>query len=202
MAVSVVQLCNMALARIRAQPIAALNEGSVESIACGAFYETARDAVLRDHAWNFATRRRTLADTAGAVGGWTYGYAYPSDCLMARKIYNPVGSARIPFEVAATDSGLVIYTDRAAAELVYTARITDLDLCDPQFLEALSWKLAADVALSITGSKDLMQIALTMYRNTLSQAQTADANEGEEETVQPASWLESRLGYQTRLLVS
>lgn len=202
MAVSVVQLCNMALARIRAQPIAALNEGSTESIACSTFYEISRDAALRDHAWNFATRRRTLADTGSTVDGWAYCYAYPSDCLMARKIHNPYGNDRIPFEVATTDSGMVVYTDLAAAELVYTRRVTDLDLCDPQFLEALSWKLAADVALSVTGSKDLMQVALTMYRNILSQAQTADANEGEEEEARPASWLESRLGYQTRLLVS
>ena len=57
-----VQMCNMALARTRAQPIAALNEGSTESIACSTFYEISRDAALRDHAWNFATRRRTLAD--------------------------------------------------------------------------------------------------------------------------------------------
>lgn len=205
MAVSPVSVCSLALTRLGGQPIASLSEGSKEAILCSAFYELSRDATLRDHPWNFATRRRALAVLAsGGTDGdaaipWAYIYGWPSDCLLARRIHNPGSTTvAIPYEVALNSSGeRVIYTDQATATLVYTTRVTDLTLCDPLFIEAMTWKLATELAIPLTQDRGLMQVATTMYQNAIAKARTLDANEGSADDLSQASWLEARLGYQS-----
>jgi len=51
-----VAICNIALGRIGASTIAALGEGSAESIQCDLYYAPTRDALLRSHAWRFALK--------------------------------------------------------------------------------------------------------------------------------------------------
>ncbi len=193
-----IAICNMALTRLGGATIAALNEGSKESMICATFLDQSRDAALRDYKWNFATLRRQLADTGTTLAPWAFAYAYPSDCLAAREIYNPLStSTAIAFEVASDGAGgRLIYTNQDQAMLVYTARITDLSACDPLFIEAMSWKLAAEIALPLAQDRNLMQVAETKYQNIIAQARTADANEGEADTTAAATWIDSRLGYQ------
>ena len=197
---SAIALCNRAVARLGGVAISSFSEGSKEAQLCAAFLDASRDAVLRDHKWNFATARRVLAQRSDTVAPWSYCYTYPTDCLAAREIYNPASTTdKISFEVAMADSGeRIIFTNQAAAILVYTRQITDYALCDPLFLEALSWKLATEIAVPLTMQTALMQSSATMYRNALSNAITADANEGEVESVTAASWLDARLGLSNR----
>ncbi|MBR3655282.1 MAG: hypothetical protein IKR34_02270 [Candidatus Gastranaerophilales bacterium] len=55
------------------------------------YYETARDKVLMDHDWNFASTYRVLAlagDNQNFVHPkFIYKYDYPNDCLMVRGLY-------------------------------------------------------------------------------------------------------------------
>jgi hypothetical protein len=201
MSLSNVALCNRALTRLGAATISAMNEGSKESLACSQFFESSRDATLRDFKWNFATRRKSLALSTDVVAGFGYCYAYPSDCVAARFIYNPDSTTEtIKYEVALGDDGVrVILTNKVNAVLIYTARVTNLSSCDPLFIEAFSWKLASEIALPITQDKSLMQVAETKYQNIINKARTADANEGESESVEVATWLEARLGFQSTL---
>lgn len=196
MAASQLSICNTALIRLRAAPIANIDEDSTEADACKALFDRCVDAALSDHPWNFAARRRTLADTGTTVDPWAYGYGFPADCLTVREIYNPLSSTeKIKFEVAqAVDEQKVIYTDQAEAVAVYTARITDFSLCHPLFVEAVGWKLQAELAMAIPNSESAMQIAHNMYRNAIAAAQNADANEGVEEDTSLAPWTENRLG--------
>ena len=195
MSLSAVVLCNLALTRLGGSGIAALDEGSKESRLCALLLDPSRDATLRDHPWNFATLRRALADTGTSVAPWAYGYAYPANCLFAREIVNPSGRAPIPFEVAGDGmGGRVIHTDQPQAVLRYTARITDLSACDPLFIEALSWKLAAELAIPLTNNRSLRDMAESQYRALLSLARANDANEGLTRPDTIASWLTSRTG--------
>lgn len=196
MAASPVTVSNMALTRLGGSTIASLTEGSKESILCNTFFEASRDAVLREHLWGFARKRKTLAEVDSSLpdNGWSYIYAYPSDCLAARHIYTPIpdGDA-IPYERCIDSSGTqLILTDQPEAVLVYTARVTDLTRCDPIFIEALSWKLAAEVAIPLTQNSSLTQMAFKEYQSVLSRARTADANEGQARKEGLADWLKVR----------
>ncbi|WP_019644552.1 hypothetical protein [Novispirillum itersonii] len=194
MVASVVGLCNLSLSLLGAQDIAALDEASPEARACARHFGPCLEAVLRDHPWNFATRRVVLAPLAAPVApGWTYAYALPPDCLLARELVVPQGSAAARFSVEyAPGAGRVLLTDLAGAALVYTARTEDTASFDPLFVQALSWRLAAHLAMPLTRDRALLQMAQTLYLNTLTQAQRADANEGVPESPRDPSWIAAR----------
>ncbi len=194
MAVSQVGICNLALSYLGLSSIASMTEASAEAIQCNMHFDNARDFVLRDYTWNFATKRVTLAEsgTITPPAEWAYAYSVPSDCLWARQIVvgSPMPAAEFALEVVGT--GRVLYTNESPAILQYTARISETTLFDPMFIEALAWKMAAQICMPMTRDKSLMQMAMNMYVNNLAQAQRADANEGQPETPSNADWIEVR----------
>ena len=196
MAPSPVMVANMALTRLGGRSIASLDEGSRESVLTNTFFESSRDSVLRAHPWAFAGRRRALAlvDSALSGAGWACVYGYPIDCLAVRKLDTPLPDGDpIPYEVTTDANGTrVILSDLSSAVLVYTARSIDLGTADPLFIEALSWKLAADIAIPLSQDKNLWDIMRQQYQTTLSQARTADANEGQARAAGVADWLKAR----------
>lgn len=188
---SEIDICNMALSHIGAQSsISDFLEASVEAQQCSLLYAPARDAVLREHAWNFASRRAALADLGAPPPGWRYRYSLPADCLVARKILSENRSTqKIEFEV----SNFTVLTDQAQAVLAYTARVTDASKFDPMFVVALSWRLAVDLVPPITGSKTIQQTALSIYKNEIAAARAADAAEGTADSIHKVDWIQARI---------
>jgi hypothetical protein len=198
-----VDICNLALLRIGTRSsIGALNEGSVEANACARLYPLARDTILAEHPWSFAAKRASLALVGdGGLSPWSFRYAYPPDCLPARAI----GPAPLPirppqavaFEVAGdTDAAghpiLTILTDQAGAVLLYTAQIANTGQFPPRFIEALSWKLAAELVSALTGEAALGQAALAMAEAALTLAKTHDGNEGLTVQQHDSDWVRGR----------
>lgn len=155
------EICNVALARVgQREFIDDLNDASAQAQVCKALFTAARDAVLESFAWPFATRRATLALLAGATrDSWGYVYVLPSDCVAVRYVYagtrNPASDERIAYarEIADDANGNptvhVLLTDQIDAVLVYTALISVTALYPPLFVDALAWRLAADLALAL-----------------------------------------------------
>lgn len=195
---SIIGICNIALSHIGTSGIQALTESSKEALACRTLYESARDAVLRDHPWNFAERRAALALSTEEVPGYSYVYAYPSECLSARRFTAddaPGMTTTTPFVVTAdsTLSGKLIATDLGAAVLIYTAKVTDPTMFDPLFVDALGWRLASDLAIPVTGDPRVEQSCFTRYINFLRNAQAADSMEGKKDPETSNSFVDARL---------
>ncbi len=68
----------------------------------------------------------------------------------------------------------------AAGWLRYVARITDVNMFDPIFQEALSWRLAAAINMVLTGNADLGNNALNMYSRVILSAGSHSMNESQE----------------------
>lgn len=159
---SVVEICNMALSRIgNSQRINALTEASIQAEQCSLFYEQTRDLVLRDKPWPFATKFAVLAEVSTNPDPvYQHSYAFPDDCLLARRIVNQVFPVdywpfqcgevayprvpSIPFRVILGSSSRLIATAVSPATLEYTARITTpscsiLCSCRP-WLTSWRWK--------------------------------------------------------------
>jgi hypothetical protein len=60
-----VEICNLALRRLGAEEITAIDEGSKNADHCSAFWTYILDEVLDDYPWNFAKKSRSLAYTSG-----------------------------------------------------------------------------------------------------------------------------------------
>jgi hypothetical protein len=210
-----IQIANLSLSRIGTRSsIADLAEDSPEARAFNTIYDQARDETLEAVDWGFARARRYLADLGSPPVDWQFRYAYPSDCLKIRGLYQPLsqqGSPSgegaltvIPVGFAATTASLgpvsgatspvpyeaaidldaqgndlkVIYCDQPQALAYFTKRLMNTALFPAGFVSALSWACGAQLAIPLTGSTTLMQACLSQWRLMLTDAATADANEG------------------------
>jgi hypothetical protein len=198
---SEVEICNMALRHLGAVRIASLDEARQEAKDCKLFYPVSRDAVLIDHPWNFAQKRRALAlmDTpTDYAGAYSLAYIVPADCLRARKVVLPSGDDTAQeFSVVRAPTGeKIILTNAVDAVLVYTLSATDPTWFDAQFIEALALKLASKLARPLLKSPQAEQAFATLYVNYVNAAKASDANEGDPETVPEIDWIQARLGLQ------
>ena len=203
MAVSEAQICNLALSHIKQtkSTIANLDTDTGNTATqCRIHYDVARQFVLTDHNWNFATKRVTLTDISSdpmSPATWSYRYDYPSDCLRMQSIERASKTnTPIPFRVEAEDdgSGLSILTDTQDARAIYTWDVTNTTLFSPPFVSSLSWFLASELAPALSGSETIQEAALTIYRNTLIAAHAIDSAEGEADAELDASWERARIG--------
>lgn len=197
MAISKVALCNLALARIGTRSrITSIDEASTEAAALKTFFDAARDQVLNDHPWNFATKRQALAESAiDPPADWTYRYDYPTDCVRARALATTLRNIDPPrFKVEANPdlASRCVLADEEDAILVYTARVTDTNLFDPAFVVALSWRLAADIAETLSGDRPTADRCEQAYLRALATAKAADAGEQQPELPRDAGWIEGR----------
>ncbi|WP_286952878.1 MULTISPECIES: hypothetical protein [Aminobacterium] len=183
MPVSIISICNMALSSIGGYAIASLDEQSVEARVCLQHYDPCRDEVLRSFEWPFATKVAALATVAGvSFPGWEYTYSLPSDCLYPRKIVLSSGES-VPvalFEIRASSNGTSKYivTNTEKAYLEYTGRIEDPTMFDPQFVQVLSCRLAAQIAVALSVDSRKRGEMMELYLYALNNAKVTASNEG------------------------
>jgi hypothetical protein len=176
MAASEVQICNLALARIGVRDyIESLSDASEAAETCNLFYEPMRDAALEAFPWPFATRRASLAELAGVErDGWDYVYSLPADCVAPRYIYpgttNPSAANRVPFEIEDEAGADVLLANVEEPVLIYTYRVTDVAKFKPAFTDALSWLLAAELAVALEAKEEKEVRARTRWMAALAEA--------------------------------
>ena len=190
MAASETTICNIALGKLGARRIIALDEESVEARACLLHYAETRDEVLRHHRWNFAIKREALTQLVTPPAfEWRFAYELPVDCLRVLEVNNQGRGTRIrAWEV----EGRTLLSDDETALVRYINRITDCNQFDSLFVEALATKLASKIARPLTGSGPLSGEMLTEYEKlTGGRARRTDAFEKSEPRT-PA-WVNSDL---------
>lgn len=182
---STVSICNLALGHLGADKIDALSEASSEARACNRFYGQTLDALLAaGPPWRFARHAAVLAEVtgsaaagAGSLGRWAHAYALPVDLIRMRAVRPTDGplsdEGSYPYEL----SGERLYCDLAPAVLHYIRRIDDPAKFSPLFVEALSWHLAARLAMPLTRDAGQRQAAFQMALQTQAAASAAEAND-------------------------
>lgn len=159
-------ICNPALAKLPAAPIADIDEASLEARECRRLYPVAVATMLEGpHEWSWAKRRATLAETTNDRDDeWLYAYALPADAATVIRVLPdfeglglglPIPLEGDPFSetwaVSALtgletsyvlDSG-VIYSNEQNAVIEYVLKdISEIDI--PQMVaNALSIELAS-----------------------------------------------------------
>jgi len=88
--------------------------------------------------------------------------------------------------------GRNIVTDEGTAKIKYVARITDPNEYDSGLIEALSMRLAAEMAYAITGSTSMVQITTSAYDQSLKEARFVDSTEGATRRIEASDFIEAR----------
>ncbi len=163
-------ICNMALGTIGQNFITALDDGTHTANQCNVIFQPARDACLRDHLWNFALKRATLAQTTAPVSDWPYAYQLPADCLRAVALN---GDPQLRWAI----EGRTLVTDEPTATILYIAKADDVNLWDALFVDALTLLLASKLALAVAHDAGYSAELLKLYNLRFADAKAVDGQE-------------------------
>lgn len=191
MPTSVVEICNIALGRLAQAPIQTLESLSNEATWCKRLYDRARTTVLRAHAWKFAMKSAYPAlidDGAADPDYFTLAYQIPSDCLHVVSAVDDIPGRPVHWEVV----GDQIWTDHSPLKIRYVYDEKNTTKFDPAFIECLGYKLAAELAMPVTGNPDLSSAMSQAYSITLRQAQAQSSRQARKALRIGHEYLDSR----------
>ena len=214
--ISKVEIGRLALSNVGARTsIESFTENSAEANAVNTWYDTCRKQTLEAFDWNFARKRQVLAPHGDAPpeGQWEFRYQYPSDCVMARRIENPVvpppglpisanpifmsltgaGQDAVPFTIEiSTDGTMSILCNLDEAVLVYTFNLENTALFSLLFVEALARNIGSHIAFTLTGKLEVAEKQLGAFFTLVRIAQGTNANEGIPTAPRDAEWIRGR----------
>ncbi|WP_339053862.1 hypothetical protein [Arsenophonus endosymbiont of Crataerina pallida] len=185
---SEIEICNLALSRVgNSRFINSFREKSKEAEQCSLHYPHCRDTVLTDFPWNFALKRIALADSGNSPPEWRYAYSYPNDCMKAIAIIRPGEKYSRPdqainFQVGSDEAGTskLIYCDQPKAWLHYVAKVTDVNMFDAIFIDALAWRLSAELARSLASNANIGNESFQLYQLAIENAAAHSLSESSE----------------------
>jgi hypothetical protein len=135
-------------------------------------YPQVRNAVLRAHPWNCATRRVVLTpDSVPPAFSWSYQFLKPSDWLRTLQ----VGQDGCPEDFL--DEGGRILADTNALYLLYIWRNENPATYDAMLIDALTAAMAARMAITLTGDVDKKTNAEATYATLMKQARALDGQD-------------------------
>jgi hypothetical protein len=200
-----IDICNMALNQLKARNILSFEENTEEAYQCRRLYHFARGFLLRQQPWGFARRLAPLALTVYESPLWRFLYAYPLDCLYIRRLF----SARRPdrtdygrqgrevekaWEVfSVSEAEKVIGANLKEAYLDYTYDIKNAALFPPDFVTALYYYLASELAVALSADANLKQLNFQLMQNALRESAKNNYNEAKDRYRPSGSILEARL---------
>lgn len=191
-----VGICNSGLAKIGNNRIISLTQGTPAANLCAEQYEKLRDDLLRSHDWNFAASRVKLGQlSATPAFGYDYQYALPSDWMRTITVH-AADNRYVHITEYATESteaeGRVLLTDYPDVYLRYVRKITDVNLMDPAFREALAWRLAVELSVPLTKSGSLRDRMDAGFEDALSIAKSIDGQDDPPQRVPEGDWVTAR----------
>jgi hypothetical protein len=187
MATGKLDIINLALMRIGESPIQSLEEGSTPANSAKALYDMSRRAVLRDFDWSFAMKTSSLPLLANEdEEAGVYVCSVPADCLRVVQVLRryEANFARGTAGFYTSNEwfrvqGNKLYVRTPVPYVRYVRDEENTNLFDAKFVEALSYKLAGELAMPVRQSESLMASMLNAYQGLVGTAAEESQNEHE-----------------------
>jgi len=110
----------------------------------------------------------------------------PTYCLRVLEVVNP---GRLPWKI----EGRQILTDLSSPlQITFIQRITNVELMDPLFRDALATRLAMEWAEKLTRSTDIKTMLEKEYQAKIREARSIDGQEGTLDDVMQTTWIDAR----------
>ena len=183
-----VEIANFALAKLGERSIAAFGDDSPHARLVNLTYADLRDALLREHAWNFAMARASIAaNSTPPTWGFARAFELPAACLRVWSVYNP---NEYPWKV---EGSQIVSDIGTPIKILYINQITNPAQFDSLFVDTFSAFLAAEWAEKITGTAAVRQQMTELYMAKLTQARSSDGQEGTPEVLEANLWIQARI---------
>jgi len=184
---SIIRIVNIALTQVGEPLITSLAEETKAARLVDLRYHDIRDAVLRAHPWNCATKRVTLAETTETPAyGFTSCFQLPSDFIRLVEMDRRDRNFRL--------EGRKILADYSPVHIKYVFRITDVADMDDLLRQAIAARLAAELSLPLARSAERMSALWAIYKEKLSEARFIDSVEAPNDAFETDEWIGSRVG--------
>lgn len=178
--VSEVSICNMALSWLGAQPIIALTDNTIEGNLCNTNYEISRDAVLELRDWSFAISRVAPAPVVLPAGTLAlhdgyYPFTKPSNQI---RMITVASDSDYHLEVQWYIEGSYIWADSETIFIKYVFREEDPTQFSSNFAHALASFIAQNLAVPISGSREMQDLMAKLFAIKLETAGAFDGMQG------------------------
>jgi len=163
------EIANIALAKFREGRITNIESNSDSvAVVMNDQYDHALELLLEEHRWNFASTRVTLTQLSDAPPfGWDYQYQLPADLIRLKDVNGEdVEASSKLFSL----EGNALLTNDDTVTITYVAKITDVNLFSPSFVECLALKLASITCGRLTGDTELAIMLDRQYNQALSKS--------------------------------
>jgi hypothetical protein len=179
-----IDVVNYALVFLGEKRITSLEDESDEALIMKTLYYIARDAVLEEANWTFATRRFTPAAlTEAPEWGWSTAYEIPSDIMRVTRVLRQWSTASLPppdgnypseYQSAHVIEGNQILSNDTPIYCMGVRRMEDEGGYSAQFAEAFSFKLSVLASFPLAASAQKQSAALALYTDAIKRAKTRD----------------------------
>ena len=189
-------IANAALRYLGADTITSFTQGTNEANAVNDLYSDLRDALLRAHNWNFATKKVELAESSTAPAyEFDNAFVLPSDWLRTVAVHdNDAGTGTFLYRMVQVGGQRVIETDVENVWLTYIAKETDPNMMTADFRRLLAYTLASEMAVDLTSSNTLQDQLAKKADRLMAQARSADGMGSFPRQRPRGSWASSRYG--------
>lgn len=183
-----IDIYNRALAKIGEPSITSPTQAVTRAEKVDQMYAGVRDAVLRDHLWNFAMKRARLPASADAPA-WGFGFSYPlpSDWL---RLWSVEGLDQRDYTV---EGGAILANAGGGLNIAYIARIEETSLFPADFVEYLALRLAIELIPSLRPSEAKNTRLRRDLERMAARVKLVDAQEGQTPELEIYEWEAARL---------
>jgi hypothetical protein len=194
MALSQVQIVNLALTKLGQDRVVAITDDTEAARVMRSMWDMTLDTTLASFPWKFAIKRVELAALADAPLGteWTLQYTLPDECLRLVQVgedwafYNPTTP------LFTLEGGVILSNEPAPLFVRYVQRITNVGLWPPLFGRVMAMQLAADASEKLTTSNSKFEAAMLALEVAVKEARRQNAIERPPITLANSDWLASR----------
>ena len=205
------EICNIALSHLAKGRISSIDEATEQARQCKLFYDYTRQALLREYNWGFAKRLVKLAEIKTDNPRWDYVYAYPSQCVQVRRIFDVTATVdehdnyklrelqnakdkdRHKYEIyLVSDNVRGIACDVRTAWCEYTYDAVDTEQFPSDFVEAFTHMLASNMAMQLTGNMNIQNSEYQHAQAIINKAVYTTASEKYEKPDMPHKYFDGR----------
>jgi hypothetical protein len=174
MAITPLDIANMALAVLDEAPIESLDQDVKAARLLNLHFDLTRESELAKHTWVFAILSASVpgADTGG--GTLNHVYELPADCIRPLPLTRNGEPDCQPISWR-QEAGLIYSDQPGPLTIRYLANLTDPNDWDALFTEVLVAALAVKVAHPLTHKAGMIDIARAAYDRALDTAFNANA---------------------------
>ena len=197
-----VDICNLALAELKTNPISALDDtDSAVAALCNQHYDIRRKALLRSHIWNFAKTEAKLNLAAnGSSNSYTDVYPLVKTYLRLISIGDVFAWTKNELydirsvNISGTFKKCIVIDNQGAAtlDILYIRNVVSVAEFDPLFTLLFKLELANDIAPGLTLKPSVRQSINAGLADARLQARSIDGQERPPVRIQNSKFLRAR----------